>query len=136
MQYVETPIEDAIEIVQDVACPDGLHYCPDGTTCCKTNDGGYGCCQLSSDAVCCKHNGCCAHTDKCCDPFGCCPYSNGVCCKDGSCCPHGFQCDYQSGGCSRSHFLPMLVGLPKFNDIDTPMEKVQFTCIIVWIFLF
>ena len=53
MQYAETPIKDAIEIIQNVDCPDGLHYCPDGTTCCKANDGGYGCCSMS-DAVCCK----------------------------------------------------------------------------------
>ena len=125
MQYVEKPIKDAIEIIQKVYCPDELHYCPDGTTCCKANDGGYGCCSLS-DAVCCKDGlNCCPHANFCCLPFGCCPYINGVCCKDGSCCPHGFQCDDQQDDCIRSHFLPMLVGLPEFNDIDPPMKKVQ-----------
>ena len=111
MQYAETPIKDAIEMIQMVDCPDGLHQCPDGTTCCKANDGGYGCCSMS-DAVCCKDGlNCCPHANFCCLPFGCCPYINGVCCKDGSCCPHGFQCDDQHDDCISSHFLSMLVGL-------------------------
>jgi len=98
-----TPIEDAIKIqfriIPDNSglCPDHKMRCPDRTTCCKLYDGGYGCC----------------------------PYPEGVCCKDGAhCCPHATQCDIQHGRCIRSHFLPMLMGLPEFNDIDPPMEKV------------
>ena len=99
-----TPIEDAIRIQirknpdKSGLCPDHKMQCPDGTTCCKLYDGGYGCC----------------------------PYPEGVCCKDGAhCCPHATQCDIQHGRCIRSHFLPMLMGLPEFNDIDPPMEKVS-----------
>jgi len=115
MQYAETAIKDAIEMIQRVDCPDGLHQCPDGTTCCKANDGGYGCCSMS-DAVCCKDGlNCCPHANFCCLPFGCCPYINGVCCKDGSCCPHGFQCDDQHDDCISSHFLPMLVPMKIWN---------------------
>lgn len=100
-----TPIEDAIKIQVAVwknhdsgLCPDHKMRCPDRTTCCKLFDGGYGCC----------------------------PYPEGVCCKDGAhCCPHATQCDIQHGRCIRSHFLSMLMGLPEFNDIDPPMEKVS-----------
>jgi len=99
-----TPIEDAIRSQirknpdKSGLCPDHKMQCPDGTTCCKLYDGGYGCC----------------------------PYPQGVCCKDGAhCCPHATQCDIQHGRCIRSHFLPMLMGLPEFNDIDPPMEKVS-----------
>ena len=98
MQYVETPIEDAIEIIQSSTCADDKTICPDGTTCCKSNQGLYGCC----------------------------PAPNAVCCKDGfHCCPHLSHCDEQHQTCVWSQFLPMLMGLPKFNDIDPPMENVS-----------
>lgn len=38
--------------VGDVAC-DSSTTCPDGSTCCKTKDGGWACCPLP-EAVCCK----------------------------------------------------------------------------------
>ena len=121
MLYEEIPIEDAVEITQRVICPDELHYCPDGTTCCKRHDGSYGCCPYP-DAVCCKDNSCCPHAMTCCQPYGCCPIPNAVCCKDGpGCCPHGTQCDIEHHLCIESHFLPMLMGLPEVNN----MEKVQ-----------
>ena len=64
MQYVETPIEDAIEIIQSITCPDGKSRCHDGETCCMKNDGVYGCCRLSADAVCCKDPAhCCLPTE-------------------------------------------------------------------------
>ena len=127
MQYVETPIEDAVEIIQSITCPDDKAICPDGTTCCKESDGFYGCCPIS-EAVCCKDGSrCCPHAMTCCLPFGCCPYNKGVCCKDNTCCPHGSQCIYNDphGHCVGSNFLPILMGLLEFNNIDPPMEKVQ-----------
>ena len=46
--------------------------CPDGYTCCKTADGGYGCC----------------------------PYPKAVCCSDKvHCCPHGAICDLSQERC-------------------------------------
>ena len=93
MQYEETPIEDAIEIIQSITCPDEKSACPDGTTtCCPKLNGGYHCCA----------------------------YPNGVCCKDSNCCPHGTQCAIERG-CT-SHFLPMLTGLPEINNIDPPLH--------------
>ena len=45
MQYAETPIQDAFEIIQSIPCPDEKHACPDGNTCCQSDDGRYGCCR-------------------------------------------------------------------------------------------
>ena len=116
MQYAETPIEDGKD------CPDGKRHCPDGETCCKTNDAeSYGCCPYP-DAVCSKDGiHCCPHGETSCD-LGCCPFPNAVCCKYMKrCCPHGFQCNLERHLCIRSHFLPMLIGLPEVKN----MKKVQ-----------
>ena len=90
MQYVETPIEDAI---QSITCPDDKTTCRDGETCCiNPDDKGYGCCPYH-EGVCCKDGlSCCPKATTCC-PSGCCPLTNAVCCKDGiGCCPYGTQC--------------------------------------------
>jgi len=56
-----------------VTCPDKEFQCPDGNTCCKMEDGEYGCCPMAS----------------------------AVCCKDGThCCPHGTTCDTEKGRCN------------------------------------
>jgi hypothetical protein len=57
--------------VSDVQCKDGSS-CPDGSTCCALNSGGYGCC----------------------------PYADATCCSDGQhCCPNGYTCDLSKGQC-------------------------------------
>ena len=33
-------------LVNNVKCDDDEHYCPDGSTCCKLEEGGWGCCPL------------------------------------------------------------------------------------------
>ncbi|XP_043923565.1 progranulin-like isoform X2 [Protopterus annectens] len=54
---------------------DNLHYCPDGTRCCRRPSGGWGCC----------------------------PSQAPVCCRDGyHCCPAGYRCDSSSTQCYRS----------------------------------
>ena len=124
MQYAETPIKDAIEIVQDITCPD-QGTCPDETTCCKDTDGGYNCCP-APNANCCKDRvNCCPQAMPCCR-LGCCPIPYGICCNDpgGHCCPPGSRCNPEHGGCLASPFLPILMGLPEFNNNDLPMEKV------------
>ena len=126
MQYVETPIEDATKIIQSVTCPDHKTTCRDGTTCCINHDKSYGCCPYH-EGVCCKDEvSCCPQATTCCGN-GCCPLTNAVCCKDGiGCCPYGTQCPAVIGGdCIEPHFLPILMGLPKFIDIDPPIEKVS-----------
>uniref|UniRef100_A0A671SCP3 Granulins domain-containing protein n=1 Tax=Sinocyclocheilus anshuiensis TaxID=1608454 RepID=A0A671SCP3_9TELE len=55
----------------DVPCNDTA-ACPDGTTCCKTKEGGWACCPLP-EAVCC-------------DDFI-------------HCCPHGTTCNVAAGSC-------------------------------------
>ena len=127
MQYVETPIEDATETIQNSNCPDGKKDCPDGKTCCNGRyDGDYWCCPLPN-GFCCKDGiSCCPHAEICCE-LGCCPFPNGVCCNDpgGHCCPHGTQCDIEHMVCRESLFLPIQMGLPKINNIDPTMKKVR-----------
>ncbi|XP_027011582.2 granulin b isoform X2 [Tachysurus fulvidraco] len=56
----------------DVICPDKVSTCPDDTTCCKLENGSYGCC----------------------------PMPNAVCCEDYvHCCPEGTTCDLEHGSC-------------------------------------
>nr|XP_055050054.1 granulin a isoform X2 [Misgurnus anguillicaudatus] len=53
-----------VSSTSDVPCDDTV-ACPDGSTCCKTKEGGWACCPLS-EAVCCDdfvH--CCPHGTKC-----------------------------------------------------------------------
>jgi len=56
------------------ACSDPSFSCEDSQTCCELSTGGYGCCPLGGDAVCCA--------DK------------------EHCCPHGYTCDPAGGSCS------------------------------------
>ncbi|XP_060776980.1 granulin b isoform X2 [Neoarius graeffei] len=56
----------------DVTCPDKVSMCPDDTTCCKLENGSYGCC----------------------------PMPNAVCCEDHvHCCPEGTTCDLARSTC-------------------------------------
>uniref|UniRef100_A0A671L100 Granulins-like n=1 Tax=Sinocyclocheilus anshuiensis TaxID=1608454 RepID=A0A671L100_9TELE len=58
----------------DVPCNDTA-ACPDGTTCCKTKEGGWACC----------------------------PLPQAVCCDDFiHCCPHGTTCNVAAGSCDES----------------------------------
>ncbi|XP_026019886.1 granulin a isoform X5 [Astatotilapia calliptera] len=74
--------------VKDVPCDD-TSACPDGTTCCKTQEGGWACCPLP-EAVCCddhKH-----------------------------CCPSGTTCDPTAVSCNGpSGSTPMLQKVPAFT---------------------
>ncbi|XP_050962193.1 granulin a isoform X8 [Labeo rohita] len=63
-----------VTVKQDVPCNDTA-ACPDGSTCCKTKEGGWACCPLP-EAVCC-------------DDFI-------------HCCPHGTTCNVAAGSCDES----------------------------------
>ena len=158
MQYVETPIEDAIEIIQSITCPD-KSKCRDRTTCCPNNDGGYGCCPFP-EAVCCEDGYTCCHQGlTCCKRhdggYGCCPVPEAVCCKYGvtccshattccdfggyfSCCnlPDAVCCKHVKGCCPHGTQCDEQHGhcIRKFNKIDPLMEKVS-PFINFWIFL-
>ncbi|XDV13216.1 hypothetical protein PO909_001678 [Leuciscus waleckii] len=72
-------------VYSDVPCNDTAS-CQDGTTCCKTKDGGWACCPLP-EAVCC-------------DDFV-------------HCCPHGTTCNVAAGSCDDpSGSSPWLEKLP------------------------
>ncbi|KAK2833033.1 hypothetical protein Q5P01_016922 [Channa striata] len=60
------------ELVTTVLCGDGVSECPDGTTCCETPEG----------------------------KWGCCPMPEAVCCEDKEhCCPEGTTCDLKHSKC-------------------------------------
>ncbi|XP_052406912.1 granulin a isoform X22 [Carassius gibelio] len=65
-----------VAVTKDVPCDDTV-ACPDGSTCCKTKEGGWACCPLP-EAVCCDdfiH--CCPHGKKCNTAAGKCEDSSG-----------------------------------------------------------
>ncbi|GAB0199357.1 progranulin [Grus japonensis] len=98
----------ALALGGDVRCDDESS-CPDGSTCCRTSLGTWGCCPLE-EAVCCRdHQHCCPHgytcNVRCCrsrgGSWGCCPFTQGSCCSDGRhCCPGGSRCTGGGWGCS------------------------------------
>ncbi|XP_041121618.1 progranulin-like isoform X3 [Polyodon spathula] len=69
----------------DVKCDD-IASCTDGTTCCRNEDLGWGCC----------------------------PYPKAVCCGDHEhCCPEGTVCDLAAGTCNQGGFsVPWLEKIP------------------------
>ncbi|XP_071967349.1 progranulin isoform X1 [Engystomops pustulosus] len=78
--------------VQRVTCGDGS-FCPDGTTCCMTED---------------KH-------------YGCCPFLSAVCCEDFvHCCPSGTTCDVSHKKCVNANFeIPMYNKIPVLHEEAT-----------------
>ncbi|XP_067332061.1 granulin a [Channa argus] len=76
------------ELVTTVLCGDGVSECPDGTTCCETPEG----------------------------KWGCCPMPKAVCCEDKlHCCPEGSTCDLKHSKCislSTQKVMPMWDKLP------------------------
>ncbi|XP_067238020.1 granulin a isoform X2 [Chanodichthys erythropterus] len=111
------------QVSSDVRCDD-TKSCPDGSTCCKTKEGGWACCPLP-EAVCCDdfiH--CCPHdttcnvaAGSCDDPSGSTPWleklpiqkissqkvavtqvSSDVPCNDTAACPDGSTCCKTKGG--------------------------------------
>ncbi|XP_020508364.3 granulin a [Labrus bergylta] len=76
------------EFVTTVMCGDKVTECPDGTTCCESSDGGWGCC----------------------------PLPKAVCCSDKiHCCPEGNTCDVEQSKCissSTNKVSPMWAKFP------------------------
>eukprot|EP00163_Fabomonas_tropica_P019380 TRINITY_DN33_c0_g1_i14.p2 TRINITY_DN33_c0_g1~~TRINITY_DN33_c0_g1_i14.p2 ORF type:complete len:188 (-),score=29.28 TRINITY_DN33_c0_g1_i14:118-681(-) len=94
------------KIAGEVACADGSQ-CPEGSTCCQTQSGGYGCCPY-------PNADCCSDKEHCC-PGGCCPYPNADCCSDKEhCCPGGYQCDVSAGTCTKQSSADVVPMLKKF----------------------
>uniref|UniRef100_A0A4W5K6J1 Granulins domain-containing protein n=1 Tax=Hucho hucho TaxID=62062 RepID=A0A4W5K6J1_9TELE len=68
------PSSTPAEPVVAVMCSDRESECPEGTTCCETPDGSWGCC----------------------------PMPKAVCCADGEhCCPKDYICDMSKTSCSK-----------------------------------
>ncbi|XP_041824151.1 granulin a isoform X2 [Melanotaenia boesemani] len=81
--------------VKDVPCDDTT-ACPDGTTCCKTQEGGWACC----------------------------PLPEAVCCDDHEhCCPSGTTCDTATLSCNGvSSSTPMKQKIPAFSATILKVE--------------
>lgn len=107
--------------VNPVECDDGTTECPGGNTCCRVQDGKYGCCPLPNATlghpkelrnVQCPDKSVCPDGNTCCislsGKYGCCPLINASCCDDKiHYCPNGYACDGTE--CKKaSHFHPML----------------------------
>ncbi|XP_028268541.1 granulin a [Parambassis ranga] len=81
----------------DVPCDETVS-CPDGTTCCKTKEGGWACCPLP-EAVCC-------------DDFI-------------HCCPKGTTCNLSQGKCdSATCSVPWVVKIPVLPRQDVQAKNV------------
>ena len=48
-----------------VVCPDQIHGCPSGMTCCLISKDTYGCCPLPKAVCCADYSHCCPHGTKC-----------------------------------------------------------------------
>ncbi|KAJ8254234.1 hypothetical protein COCON_G00208460 [Conger conger] len=98
-----------------ITCPDG-ETCHDGSSCCLTKSGRYGCCPLArslpmvrassgndgNDTFCpdgsrCPSEYSCSKSHS---VFKCCPLPQGVSCSDGNhCCPEGHRCGEDGLSC-------------------------------------
>lgn len=71
LQLVNRPVRAPLPTTPEgVVCPDHNMLCPNGDTCCKMEEGGYGCCPQSHGVCCGDMKHCCANgytcaTDKC-----------------------------------------------------------------------
>ncbi|PVD30140.1 hypothetical protein C0Q70_09402 [Pomacea canaliculata] len=101
-----------------VCCTDGVHCCPQGTTC-NLSTGQCDSAQISvpwqqklaaikqistENVICPDKKSECSDGQTCCrmgsGQFGCCGVPNAVCCQDGlHCCPQNYTCDETSGQC-------------------------------------
>ncbi|XP_069041662.1 progranulin-like isoform X2 [Lepisosteus oculatus] len=88
--------------VLDVNCPDGVSKCPDNTTCCQKEGGGYGCC----------------------------PFPDAVCCTDHvHCCPSGTTCDLEHGMCSSAERqTPLQKKLPALLEVKEALTEGDVNC--------
>uniref|UniRef100_A0A672LPN8 Granulins-like n=1 Tax=Sinocyclocheilus grahami TaxID=75366 RepID=A0A672LPN8_SINGR len=114
----------SVHSVSDVPCNDTA-ACPDGTTCCKTKEGGWACCPLNNTIlfvlklvcsflvfsvhsnVSCDDTASCPDGNTCCKTqeggWACCPLPEAVCCDDFiHCCSHGTTCNVAAGSCDES----------------------------------
>ncbi|XP_051243037.1 granulin a isoform X5 [Dicentrarchus labrax] len=82
----------------DVPCNDTA-ACPDGTTCCKKQEGG----------------------------FACCPLPEAVCCEDFiHCCPHGKKCNLAAQTCDDDTCsVPWFKKIPTIPRLDTQAGNVS-----------
>ncbi|KAM4531106.1 granulin a [Odontesthes bonariensis] len=84
--------------LKDVPCDDTTG-CPDGTTCCKTKEGGWACC----------------------------PLPEAVCCEDFThCCPKGKKCNVAAQKCEDGLFsLPWVEKIPSIPRLGAQMQNVS-----------
>ena len=81
----------------DSICPDAMSRCAPGTTCCKLNNGNWGCCPLA-DAICCNDH---IH-----------------------CCPKGYVCDAEANTCNNGQIsIPLYKKTESFQINETKILK-------------
>ncbi|KAJ8345433.1 hypothetical protein SKAU_G00296260 [Synaphobranchus kaupii] len=124
-----------------ITCPDG-GTCDDGSACCQTNSGGYGCCPLArplpmvhassrndgNDTTCpdgshCPSEYSCLQSH---NAYKCCPLGQGVSCSDGKhCCPEHHRCGEDGHSCIKEKALQ---ALRDNSDVKDP-QNVGETCV-------
>ncbi|XP_015248492.1 PREDICTED: granulins-like isoform X1 [Cyprinodon variegatus] len=87
--------------MENVTC-DGTASCPDGTTCCKTKEGGWACC----------------------------PLPEAVCCEDFiHCCPKGKKCNLAAQTCDDGLLsLPWVEKIPSIPRLEEKTLQKDVTC--------
>ncbi|XP_051872024.1 granulin 1 [Pristis pectinata] len=84
---------------------DNVNFCPDGHTCCRLQDGNWGCC----------------------------PHPEAECCKDGAhCCPRGTKCDTESSKCHMDSIsIPWLAKKPALTVSEAQQNCNSSSCPVV-----
>uniref|UniRef100_A0A667Z4V6 Granulins domain-containing protein n=1 Tax=Myripristis murdjan TaxID=586833 RepID=A0A667Z4V6_9TELE len=97
--FLKTSCPCCTEQVSAVMCDDGESECPEGTTCCETPDGSWGCC----------------------------PMPKAVCCSDGNhCCPTNYTCDVNSTTCVKGEVvIPWYTKLPAVTSDEDYGNSVE-----------
>ncbi|MBN3308823.1 GRN protein, partial [Amia calva] len=117
---------------RDIPCDDTTS-CPDGSTCCKTTQGGWACCPLvpvGARDIPCDDTTSCPDGSTCCKTtqggWACCPLAKAVCCEDHvHCCPEGTTCDVAAGTCdSSTASVPWLKKVPAVSRVPVGARDI------------
>ncbi|XP_078124936.1 granulin a isoform X1 [Sander vitreus] len=105
--YTKLPATSSIEADPSSVQCNGLHQCPQHTTCCQLLTG----------------------------EWGCCPLQNAVCCPDMKhCCPQGYTCNIASNSCQKVIMLQLdtlpltPVFLPENQPLLIPSKQRDVPC--------
>jgi len=96
-KLIKSTLDEKLDSLSAVICPDHASTCASGNTCCKLQDG----------------------------EWGCCPMPQAVCCADQiHCCPHDTKCDVSSSACIKNNLNNKFVkSIPWFTKLPALKTK-------------